>query len=71
MKPIIKTNVRQKTFSASGSAKSELVPQAIAVSAPRRKFSLSNLTSTAPTTAEDIRRVIAQGRFAELKPDQA
>lgn len=37
----------------------------------RRKLSLSDLNSTAPRTAEEVRRLIAQGRFAELKPEQA
>lgn len=37
----------------------------------RRKLSLSDLTSTAPRTAEEVHRAIAQGRFAELKPEQA
>lgn len=45
-------------------APSTAVPQ-------RRKLSLSDLTSTAPRTAEEVRRAIAQGRFAELKPEQA
>lgn len=37
----------------------------------RRKFSLSSLASTAPRTADEVRQAIAQGRFAELKPEQA
>lgn len=37
----------------------------------RRRFSLSSLKSTGPRTAEDIQKAIAQGRFAELKPEQA
>lgn len=37
----------------------------------RPKVSLSSLTSTEPRTSEDTRRTIAQGRIAELKPDQA
>jgi antitoxin ChpS len=37
----------------------------------RRKLSLSDLNSTVPRTAEEVRRLIAQGRFAELKPEQA
>ncbi|MBP0599160.1 hypothetical protein J8I26_13655 [Herbaspirillum sp. LeCh32-8] len=39
--------------------------------APRQLVSASDLTSTPPRTAEDIRRAIAEGRVAELKPDQA
>ncbi|WDZ95770.1 hypothetical protein Herbaro_20190 [Herbaspirillum sp. WKF16] len=38
---------------------------------PRRKVSLSSLTSTPPRSLEQIREAFAQGRFAELKPDQA
>lgn len=37
----------------------------------RRVVSLSDLTSTPPRTPEDIRRAFAEGRVAELKPDQA
>lgn len=37
----------------------------------RRLVSASDLTSTPPRTEEDIRRAIAEGRVAELKPDQA
>ena len=36
----------------------------------RRKVSVSSLTSTAPRTADEVRIAIAQGRFAELKPEQ-
>lgn len=39
--------------------------------APRRTFSLADLTSTPPRTDDEIREAIAQGRVAELKPDQA
>lgn len=35
------------------------------------QVSLSDLTSTPPRTEEDIRQAIAEGRVAELKPDQA
>jgi len=38
---------------------------------PKRLVSASDLTSTPPRTAEDIRRAFAEGRIAELKPDQA
>ncbi|PLY59567.1 hypothetical protein HBH1_02077 [Herbaspirillum sp. BH-1] len=38
---------------------------------PRRTVSLSSLTSTPPRSPEQIREAFAQGRFAELKPDQA
>jgi hypothetical protein len=38
---------------------------------PRRKVSLSSLTSTPARTVDDVRKAIAQGRFAELKPEQA
>lgn len=41
-------------------------------SAPlRREVALADLTSTPPRAEEDIRRAIAEGRVAELKPDQA
>ncbi|NUT61916.1 hypothetical protein [Herbaspirillum sp. C9C3] len=35
------------------------------------QVSLADLTSTPPRTEEEIRRAIAGGRIAELKPDQA
>jgi hypothetical protein len=35
------------------------------------QVSLSDLASTPPRTEEDIRRALAEGRVAELKPDQA
>lgn len=38
---------------------------------PRRQFSLSDLASTPARTDDEIRQAIAQGRVAELKPDQA
>lgn len=47
------------------------VSGASATTPQRRKFSLSSLDSTAPRTVDDIRRAFAQGRFAELKPEQA
>ncbi|MDR6584335.1 hypothetical protein [Herbaspirillum frisingense] len=37
----------------------------------KQQVSLSDLTSTPPRTEEEIRRAIAEGRIAELKPDQA
>ncbi|QDD66659.1 hypothetical protein EJD96_22080 [Herbaspirillum seropedicae] len=36
----------------------------------RQLISLSDLASTPPRTEEDIRRAIAEGRIAELKPEQ-
>lgn len=39
--------------------------------APRRTVSLEDLSSTSPRTDDGIREAIAQGRVAELKPDQA
>jgi len=38
---------------------------------PKRLVSASDLTSTPPRMEEDIRRAFAEGRVAELKPDQA
>lgn len=37
----------------------------------KKVFSLSQLKETPPRTADDIRRSIAQGRFAEMTLDQA
>lgn len=43
----------------------------VPLGSPRQLVSASDLTSTPPRTEEDIRRAIAEGRVAELKPDQA
>jgi hypothetical protein len=70
MKRILKINSSKGSVRIStGPAGAPAVP-ANTPAQPRRKFSLSNLRSTTPRTADDIQRAIAQGRFAELKPDQ-
>ena len=70
MKRILKINSPKGFVRVSNSPTGTLVVPASTPAQPRRKFSLSNLRSTTPRTADDIQRAIAQGRFAELKPDQ-
>lgn len=71
MKRILKINATKGFVRTSTVPKDEPSTPPSLTASPRRKFSLSNLTSTAPRTADEVRRAIAQGRFAELKPEQA
>ena len=71
MKYILKTSVNTDLVRTSTRPKDESTVPSSTTASQRRKFSLSNLTSTAPRTDDDVRRAIVQGRFAELKPDQA
>jgi hypothetical protein len=71
MKHILKTNASKSFVRTSAGPKNEQSAPPSNTASVRRKFSLSSLTSTAPRTADDVRRAFAQGRFAELKPEQA
>lgn len=68
MKRILKIDPKNCIVRTSTSPKDE---PSTAPSPQRRKLSLSDLTSTAPRTAEEVHRTIAHGRIAELKPEQA
>lgn len=71
MKRILKSDASKGFVRTSTVPRDEPGLQPSTAAPSRRKFSLSNLTSTAPRTTDEVRRAIAQGRFAELKPEQA
>ncbi|WDZ97321.1 hypothetical protein Herbaro_05905 [Herbaspirillum sp. WKF16] len=58
--------IRSQSNSTTGESISSGDPEST-----KRQVSLSDLTSTPPRTEEEICRAIAEGRIAELKPDQA
>ena len=70
MKRILKINASKGYARISTNKKVETPMPPDPSASQRRKISLSSLTSTAPRTTDEVRRAIAQGRFAELKPEQ-
>ena len=70
MKHILKIKASKGLVRLSAVPKVEPGAPLSSSASQRRKVSVSSLTSTVPRTAEEIRKAIAQGRFAELKPEQ-
>lgn len=71
MKRILKINASKGYVRVSTGPKAEPDTPPSTSASQRRKVSLSSLTSTPPRTVDDVRKAIAQGRFAEMKPEQA
>jgi hypothetical protein len=49
----------------------DMAPEPAAPPRSRRVVSASHLKHTPPRTADDIRRLMREGRFAEMTPGQA
>lgn len=49
----------------------DIAPKSTAPARSRRVVSASQLKQNPPHTADDIRRLVREGRFAEMTPEQA